>query len=213
VRPRLFLITPREDLSDRLTGLVAAALSGGDVASLLIDIEAISAGNRQTIVKSLVQICHEADVAALIRNDTQLTGRCGADGVHVDSGLADLDSIVDTFRPGKIVGAGQVTNRHNALLVGDMDVDYVFFGPLDRPEDESADPTSIALAEWWSPMIEIPCIAMAGNSDMSVAQACETGAEFVGLRAYAWNDPAGPADAIRKANEILDGFADDSADE
>jgi len=209
VRPRLFLITPIDGPADQIVARVSAALSGGDVASLLIDIEAIDPGNRQTLVKSLVEVCQKADVAALIRNDTQLAGHAGADGVHVDADLGDLESILTSFRPRNIIGVGGIANRHDALLVGNMDIDYVFFGQLDRPENENADPVAIAMAEWWSPIVEIPCIALAGNSDEALLQACETGAEFVGIRAYAWNNHDGPADAVRKANGILDGFKDE----
>lgn len=209
VRPRLFLITPAEGPSDRMVELLGAALSGGDVASLLIDAETIDAGSRQSIVKAMVKSCHDHDVAALVLNDTQLAGRAGADGVHVDTGLADLETVVASFKPRKIVGVGGIGNRHDALLIGDLDVDYVLFGQLDRIEDENADPSGIAMAEWWSPIIEIPCISLAGKSEASLEAACETGAEFVAIRSFAWSNHDGPADAIRKANDILDQFSDD----
>lgn len=209
MRPRLFLITPADEPADRMLEQLGAALSGGDIASLLIDAGTIDAGSRQAIVKALVKSCHEHDVAALVRNDTQLAGRAGADGVHADSGLADLETVLASFKPRNIVGVGGIGNRHDALLIGDLDVDYVLFGNLDRTEDEYADPVGIAMAQWWSPIVEIPCISLAGNSEASVEAACETGAEFVGIRAFAWTNHDGPADAIRKANDILDQFSDD----
>lgn len=209
MRPRLFLITPAEGPGDRMVERVGAALSGGDVASLLIDTRTIEAGARQSIVKAMVKSCHDHDVAALVRNDTQLAGRAGADGVHVDSGLPDIETVVGSFKPRKIVGVGGIGNRHDALLIGDLDVDYVLFGNIDRAEDGGADPSGIAMAEWWSPIIEIPCISVAGTTEASLEAACETGAEFIGIRSFAWNNHDGPADAIRKANDILGQFSDD----
>lgn len=208
MRPRLFLITPPDGPVDRMVERVESAISGGDVASLLIDINTIDPGQRSSIVKSLVKICQDSEVAALVRNDTQLAGRCGADGVHVDGDLSDLEPILESFRPQKIVGVGGVSNRHDALDVGDLDVDYVFFGWFDSMNNDEADPKVLALADWWSPIVEIPCIAMAGCSESSLEAACETGAEFVGVCNYIWTNHDGPADAIRKANDILDQFAD-----
>ena len=97
-------------------------------------------------------------------------------------------------------------SRHDALVIGDMDVDYVFFGRVDRAEDMEPDKRAIALAQWWSPIVELPCVAMAGTGIASVEAAAETGAEFVGVRGFVWDAHDGPADAIRKANEILDQY-------
>ena len=165
MRPRLFLITPFDNAADRLVERVGAALAAGDVATLLIDAAGLPSDTRQNLAKSLVQACHQSDVAALVRNDTQLAGRCGADGVHIDGEPDDLDTAIERFRPQKIVGAGRVTTRHDALLVGDMDVDYVFFGRVDRDEPDDSDDAALSLAEWWSPIIEIPCVAMAGKTE------------------------------------------------
>ncbi|MEM1047562.1 MAG: thiamine phosphate synthase [Pseudomonadota bacterium] len=209
VRPRLFLITPFDTIDDDATGKLGAALSGGDVASVLIDPERLPADKAQTVTKELVRICQASDVAALVRNDTQLAGRAGADGVHVDTGTADLEAAMASFQPSRIVGAGRVANRHDALLIGETDVDYVLFGRLDRADGGSEDPDGLALAEWWSPIVEIPCVALAGESEHSVQTACETGAEFIGIRGFVWNNHDGPADAVRKANDILDQFADE----
>ena len=106
MRPRLFLITPIDGDLDRLPDRLGAALSGGDVASVLIDPEPFALEERQRMATMVVDLCHRADVAAILRNDTRLCGRSGADGVHVDTGLEDLDLAVERFRPKSIVGAG-----------------------------------------------------------------------------------------------------------
>lgn len=206
MRPRLFLITPLQSDADRLAERIGAALAAGDVASVLVDLEPFAPPRRQKIAQSVVQVCAEASVAAIIRNDSQIAGRTGADGIHVDGEHEDLVTAVERFRPRHIVGAGRVPSRHEALVVGEMDVDYVFFGRIDRPEGAEADRAALDLAAWWSPIVEIPCVAMAAGTRASLEAALETGAEFIAVRALVWDDPDGPADAVRKANEIVDDF-------
>lgn len=203
MRQRIFLVTPTDGDPERLAERVGAALSGGDVASVLIDPTPWPPIRRADLTKAVASVCNTHDVAAIVLNDTQLAGRAGADGVHIDKGMEDLDLALDSFQGRKIVGAGRITSRHEALIVGERDVDYVFFGRVDRPEIADGDPAALALAEWWAPIVEIPCVAMAGQTADSVEAACDTGAEFIGLRAHIWNNHDGPADAIRRVNDCL----------
>ena len=131
--------------------LVGAALSGGDVASLIIAVDPADPGVLQRLAEALVPIAAARGVAALIHNDTRIVGRPGADGVHVDSGAADLASAVGGLRPKKkIVGAGGIRSRHEAMGAGEADPDYVFFGRLDGDTGEAIFAKALELAAWWS---------------------------------------------------------------
>src|SRR6478736_5607943 len=81
----------------------------------------------QRMAEGLVPIAAARGVATLIHNDTRIVGRTGADGVHIDSGAADLAEAAAALRRKKIVGAGGVRSRHEAMLAGESDPDYVFF--------------------------------------------------------------------------------------
>jgi len=80
-----------------------------------------------------------------------------------------------------MVGAGNVKTRHNALVIGELQPDYVMFGKPGgdiRPEPH---PKNLVLGQWWSSLVEIPCIVLGGTDLESAITVAETGAEFVAL--------------------------------
>jgi thiamine-phosphate pyrophosphorylase len=196
---RLYLVTPRDPDVATFPALLEETLAAGEVASLLIALETGSGHLRQRLAEILIPIAQKHGVAVLVRNDTRAAGRTSADGVHVDTGRTDLDAALKSFHPAKIVGCGGVANRHEAMEAGETEVDYVFFGDVDRPEEAAAERRSLELAEWWVPLFEPPIVVMAGNDLASIDAVVATGAEFVALRDAIWSHPDGPAAALRAA--------------
>ena len=201
-RCRLCLVTPLGIEPAALPELVSAALSGGDVASLIIAVDPADPNVLQRLAEELVPIAAARGVASLIHNDTRIVGRTGADGVHIDSGAADLADAAAALRPRKIVGAGGVRSRHEAMLAGESDPDYVFFGRLDGDTGAAIFEKSFELAEWWSSLFVIPGIVMGGNTLASVRQAAAAGIEFVALGRAVF-EAADPAEAVAEANRLL----------
>jgi len=194
---RLFLVTPPDIDAERLPPLLGAALAGGDVAAVLI------ADGSEALAAALVPLVQQAGAAALIRNDTRLAGHVKADGVHIDTGIADLKLAADSFRPKRIVGAGNLTARHAAMEAGEAGVDYVFFGDPHGDTHDEPHPKALDLAEWWAELMEIPAVIMAGRSLESVAAAAATGAAFVAVNQAVWESAAGPGEAVATANAVL----------
>lgn len=201
-RTRLCLVTPQAVDPAAFPGILKSALGAGDVATLFIDGGA-GADGQQRIAEALVPIAQAAEVAALVVNDTRLLGRANADGVHIDTGLADLNAALDRFRGKKIVGAGGIRSRHEAMELGEREPDYLFFGRLDGDTGDEIFPKAFDLASWWSGLFEIPAIVMGGRAIQSVTAAAETGIEFVALRHAIWDHPDGPAAAVAAANRLL----------
>lgn len=201
--PRLYLVTPADLDIDSFADRLAEALSGGDVACLLVTDEGRGEAASQKLVERLVPIAQAAGTAVLLQNDTRTAGRCRADGVHVDSGTEDLARALETFRPDGIVGVGDLRTRHDAMSVAELGVDYVFFGLLDQPEEADAHAKTLKFAAWWADVFETPCVALAGASMDSVEACAATGADFIALRGAVWNHPQGPAAAVGAANAIL----------
>lgn len=198
---RLFLVTPpRVDLN-AFPAALATALSAGDVAAVLIAGEAPD--DLASVAAALVPIIQDAGAAALIADDTRLVGRLKADGVHVGTGHGDLRSAVESLRPQRIVGAGNITSRHTAMEAGEVNPDYIFFG---RPHGDTHDdphPKALELCEWWAEITSIPAVMMGGRALASVAAAAATGASFVALHDAVWSHPGGPGDAVRIATDML----------
>ena len=89
------------------------------------------------------------------------------------------------------------------MEAAEIGADYVFFG---RPHgDTHAEPhrKALDLAEWWSELMEVPAVVMAGNAIESVAAAAATGADFVALHHAVWSHPSGHVEAVRQAAAIL----------
>jgi thiamine-phosphate pyrophosphorylase len=199
-RCRLCLVTPDGAAPVEFGPILEDALAGGDVASLIVTAGASDPGPLAT---ALAPIAQAHGVAVLIHNDTQVAGRAKADGAHIDSGRADLAAAASSLRPAKIVGAGGLRSRHDAMLAADSDPDYLFFGRLDGDTDTTIFPKALALAEWWAEIFEIPAMVMGGSSLESVRHARDAGIEFVALRRAVWDHPNGPRAAVAEANRLL----------
>ena len=200
---RLCLVTLPALSPDAFAPALDAALAAGDVASLIIANEAASPAALQRIAEVLVPIAQRRGVAALIHNDSRIAGRVGADGVHIDTGTAELRDAVARLRPVRIVGAGGLKTRHEAMEAGEAEPDYVFFGRPAGDAQPSVHPDALDLAAWWAPLFEIPAVLMGGSTVASVEEATATGVEFVALRRAVWEGRDGPAAAVAEANRRL----------
>jgi len=200
-RCRLVLVLP--PLPDA-KAVLSAALSGGDIASVILVQGELDDAAYQRHCEPLVGIAQKAGVAALVGGDTRVAGRTGADGVFIETPGNDARELVARFSPQKIVGFGSAKDRHRALELGEANPDFVFFGRTDgdiRPEPH---PKNLALAEWWSELVEIPGVVMGGSAVESVVECAATGVDFVALSLAILSHTDGPAAAVRRANELLD---------
>lgn len=203
-RCRLVLIAP--DIADAAekARVVGDALKGGDVASVIIPQYGLSDAEFQVHAETLVPVVQKAGAAALIAGDSRVAGRAKADGLHIDGPLADVADAAEKYMPKLIVGAGRVADRHQALEIGDLGPDYVFFGKLDGDIKPEAHPKNLALGEWWASMVEIPCIVMGGSDAQSALSVAECGAEFVALSKAVFSEPARAAAIVAEVNAVLD---------
>lgn len=198
LRTRLCLVTP-QDLGDGSAPRLEAALGGGDVASLII---VPSPATPESLGRRLGSIAARYGVVALMaRDDGPATG---LDGVHIEDGPAALKAAVGRHHPARIVGAGGIRSRHDAMELGEANPDYLLFGRLDGDSGETIHATSLDLARWWAGLFEIPAIVMGGSDIASVAEAASAEVEFVALRRAVWEYPDGPAAAVEAANRLLD---------
>lgn len=195
-RPRLFLVTPAEVNAETFPPLLADVLNAANIAAVLIHANEAVAG-------ALVPIIQSAGAAAITLDDTRVAGRVKADGVHIGTGLGDLRIAVDSFGGKRVVGAGNIHSRHAAMEAGEIGVDYVFFGRPHGDTHPEAHGKALDLAEWWSDLMEIPAVVMAGNAVERIAEATATGAAFVAVHDAVWSHPAGAVEAARRAAAML----------
>ena len=203
-RCRIVLIAPSGESAAGFAMRFKAAISGGDVASIILPANGMDEASFQDFAEAIVPVAQEAGIAAIVADDTRIAGRVHADGVHIDGGKAALAEALESFQPKSMVGAGGAKTRDDALALGEMRPDYIFFGRFgydNKPEPHSR---NLSLGRWWAEMIQLPVIVMAGSDIASVEQVAETGAEFVALSSAVFADGVDPRAAIVRANAILD---------
>ena len=194
--PQLYLITPENPQLEQFPRQLMSVLSGPEIAALLVRRAGLDDAGYTALAERVIQIGQAAGAAVLLEDDAELARRLGADGVHVTSGGTEaIREAISLLKPEGIVGVGNVRSRHDAMSFGELDVDYVMFGPLGgKPDSAAAD-----LAAWWAETFEVPAIY--SDPQIEAGALHQTGAEFVALSDCIWaaDDPAAALSAIDAA--------------
>ncbi len=195
---RLFLITPPLALADveRFAPAFEAAARAGSAASALIRFARGAEGDAKRISSPLVSIAQRLDVALIVEDDARLAARAGADGVQVAGAGAALMQALESLHPERIVGAGRLKLRDEAMTAGEAGADYVMFG---EPRPDGFTPPfaeTLQRASWWAEIFETPCVAHAATLD-EAATLSAAGVDFVALgdAVFSAADPAAAAAA------------------
>lgn len=201
--PRLYLLTPALD-ADAIgvfAPVLADALSTGAVASVLARFAPNAEGDAKKILARLLEVTAPAGAALLVENDARLAARAGADGVHVAGGGATLADALASLKPERIVGAGLLRGRDDAMSAGEAGADYVMFGEP-RPDGFTPPaPETLERIAWWAEIFEPPCVGFAARL-ADVAPLAEAGADFVALGDAIWQAPS-PRGALAEAIAAL----------
>jgi thiamine-phosphate pyrophosphorylase len=199
--PRLYLVTPPVVDPAHLQGPLESALAATDVAAILLTLAPADERTMINHIKVLAPLVQDKGMALLLDNLPELVARAGADGIHL-AGVDDLKGAIESMKPDRIVGAGQLKSRHEAMSAGEGGVDYVLFGEPDAAGRRPAFEAVIERVEWWAEIFEIPCVGFAATLD-EVTPLVTAGADFVALSDCIWNDPRGPAAALAAATDRL----------
>jgi len=199
----LYLITPLLSAADcdAFAKVFAEAVEAAAAACALVRLAPTAQADAKSVVAPVLRAAIAADCALLIENDGRLAARLGADGVHVAGAGADLTAAIESLKPERIVGAGSLPSRDDAMTAGELGADYVMFG---EPRRGAPAMELRSLAErvgWWAEIFETPCVAYAG-SIAAVGPLADAGADFVALGEAIW-DSASPAEAAREARAQL----------
>ncbi|RST88233.1 thiamine phosphate synthase [Aquibium carbonis] len=202
-RCRLVLIAPDVAEPSVLVRLIETALSGGDVASVILPQFGLDDATFQKLAESVVPVIQARGAAVMIAGDTRVAARVKADGVHVEGKPPVLADAIDRLQDKMMVGAGGAKTRDDALDLGELRPDYMFFGRFGYDNTPAPHHRNLTLGAWWAEMIEVPCIVMAGSELASVAEVASTGVEFVAVSAAVFG-AEDPAAAVAEANRLLD---------
>jgi thiamine-phosphate pyrophosphorylase len=203
-RCRIVLISPAGETADSFAAKFSAAISGGDVASVILPANGMDEATFQAFAERIVPIAQDAGIAAIIAEDTRIAGRVKADGIHIEGGKAALAEAIENFQAKMAVGTGGAKTRDDALELGEERPDYIFFGRFGYDNKPEPHHRNLTLGRWWAEMIQVPVIVMAGSDIASVEAVAATGVDFVALSASVFADGVDPKEAVARANAVLD---------
>jgi thiamine-phosphate pyrophosphorylase len=206
----LYLMLPPLDEAGDWPQKLKSVLGVGDVACVLAPLTARDESSAKKIVKALIEVTEPAGVALLI-DAPSLVMRAGADGAHLRVTADTLEKLVPDAiktlkKEDRILGIGGLRAKHDAMIAGEYDIDYVSFGD---PAPDGYVPPIEQIAEragWWAEIFNVPCVAHAASL-ADVATLTKVGADFISLREAIWDDARGPVTALQEAQALLNANA------
>jgi thiamine-phosphate pyrophosphorylase len=204
-RQRLYLITPQLGDTSFFARDIGAALEAGDVAAVLLRLEPADERTLIERAKTIAAVVQRRDIALLLDGHPRIVARGGADGAHL-TGIEALTAALAILKPDRIAGAGGLRSRHDAMLAGDANADYVMFGEPDRSGGRPSFDTIEDRLVWWSELFQAPCVGYAANLD-EVGPLAQAGADFVALGDWIWTQTRGSAAVVADAASRLAGPA------
>lgn len=199
---RLMLVTPPVADAEAMAFRLMQAMAGGDVAAVLLRLTPGDDRSRIERVKRLAGPVQANNVALVVEDNALVAARGGADGVHLTGGPAAVSEARSSLKSERIIGIGGLRARHDAMDAGEAGVDYVMFG---EPRPDGSLPPLAAVVEragWWAEIFETPCVAYAPDAE-SIPALVETGAEFVALGAWAFDEGQDIRTLVEQANSAI----------
>ena len=203
---RLMLVPPPVDDADAMAFRLMQAMAGGDVAAILIRLAPGDDRSRIERVKRLAGPVQGNNVALIVEDNALVASRGGADGVHLTGGPQAVAEARSSLKSERIIGAGGLKARHDAMDVGEAGVDYVMFGEPRADGSMPPLPAVIERAGWWAEIFETPCVAYAPNAE-AIEPLVETGAEFVALGPWAFAEGQDIRTLVETANAAMSACA------
>ncbi len=206
-RCSLYLITPPLSAAgaSAFAKAFAEVLDAAPFACALVRLAPGAQTHAKAIVAPLLRAAAAADCALLIENDARLADRLGADGVHVAGASADLVAAIEGLKPDRIVGAGSLRMRDDAMTASELGADYVMFGEPRRGERAMGLASLVERVTWWAEIFETPCVAYA-DAISAASELARAGADFVALDEAIWS-ALSPPEAARQAEALIAGMA------
>ena len=186
---QLYLISPL-DVSGEFPQRLERALDAvpGLVTAFQFRVKDIDQHEAARLAEPLQEICAAREVAFIVNDSIPLAKRLGADGVHLGQKDGTVEEAREELGREAQIGVTCHASRHLALEAGEAGADYVAFGAFfpsttkqseHRPEPE--------LVEWWTGLIEIPCVAIGGITPENCRPLIEAGADFLAVSGAVWN--------------------------
>lgn len=200
---RIYIITPPAIDLQRFPDLMAAALDAGDVGCVQLRLKDLDDDALRRAIDALRPVVQSRGVAFLMNDRPDLAVQHGCDGAHV--GQSDTPAAIARKLLGdRIMGITCHDSRDLAMTAGDDGADYVAFGAFFPTSTKDAKfRAEPELLEWWSELMELPCVAIGGITAENCRPLVRAGANFLAVVGAVWNHPDGPAAGVRAMNAAI----------
>ncbi len=203
-RCRLYLITPPTLDPAPFADLLARALDAGDVASVQLRLKDADDDAVRRAADTLRPVAQQRDVAFLLNDRADLAVATGCDGAHLGQEDGDHATARAALGTG-ILGITCHDSRHLGMRAGELGADYVAFGAFfPTATKDTVHQPEMELIEWWSSVMEVPCVVIGGISAANCAPLVRAGADFLAVVGAVWSHPDGPAAGVRAMNAAID---------
>ena len=183
---QLYLISPL-DVSGAFPQRLERALDAGSVAAFQLRVKDVDQHQVARLAEPLLEICRAREVAFIVNDSIALAKRLRADGVHLGQHDGTVREAREALGREAQIGVTCHASRHLAMEAGDAGADYVAFGAFfpspTKPSEHRPEPE---LLEWWSGLMEIPCVAIGGITPGNCAPLVEAGADFLAVSQAVW---------------------------
>ncbi len=203
-RCRLYLLTPPAIRLPEFSGTLERALDGGDVAAVQLRLKPAGDDEIARAAEALRPVVQDRGIAFVLNDRPDLARKTGCDGVHIgieDAPLAEARRILGADA---IIGVTCKASRHRAIEAAEQGASYVAFGAFfdsaTRGVKAEADPE---ILEWWSSLIEVPCVAIGGITPENCGPLVKAGADFICASAGVWQHPDGADAAVAAYNRAI----------
>ena len=201
---QLYLISPL-DVGGDFPVRLQEALGAGPVAAFQFRVKDIALDEAAALAEPIKAICDAHDVAFIVNDDVALAKRLSADGVHLGQADDRLDDARAELGDQVQIGITCHDSRHLAMEAGEGGANYVAFGAFFPTQTkETHYRPEVDILQWWSTIMEIPCVAIGGITPDNCQPLIDAGADFLAVSGSIWNDPEGPAHAVKRFTEILE---------
>jgi thiamine-phosphate pyrophosphorylase len=188
--PQIYLITPSEIDLVTFPDTLARCLDAVDIACVRLSLGTTDDTRIAKSADALRVITHDRDVALVIDSHVLMVERLGLDGVHLSDAARTIKAVRKDLGADAIIGTNCYASRHNGMTACELGADYISFGPVGETNLGNGHRAELELFQWWSEMIEVPCVAE-GALDVSLIRTFAPHADFFGLGDEVWasDDP------------------------
>jgi len=203
-RCRIYLITPPALDPRGFRDTLARALDAGDVAAVQLRLKDAADDAVRRAAEALAPVAQSRGVAFLMNDRPDLAVATGCDGCHVGQQDTPAREARRILGPERTLGVTCHGSRHLALEAGEDGADYVAFGAFfPTTTKEARHRATPAILQWWSELMEIPCVAIGGITAGNCAPLVRAGADFLAVVSAVWNHPDGPDGGVRALNAAI----------